>query len=315
MSKRLALLCVGLIGILVMGACTGGAEEPDGNTPEPTAGATDTGATATPGGGGPVAGEPVFGGQFETHSRGEPRGGFEPHMPGGLREKRMLLSMFLEGTVARLDSTDAKCDELLTPWLAESWGYVDDTTFEIKVRPGVMWQDVEPLNGRPLVAQDIAFSFQRLIDMGVVEAVREITESIEVVDEETVHINLTEPYPGLDIQFLALSQTVIVAEEALNAAGEFDRTSAIGTGPYIMESYDPASGVQFVRNDNYWWDDRPYIETVQMRFMGDKSTRLAAFEAGQLDVLDELSPSEVSRAKNTRPTGQYYPCVSSMGMM
>ena len=86
-------------------------------------------------------------------------------------------------------STGAEVDQpslLLECDLCESWELVNPLTYEFRLRDNVRWQDLPPVNGRKLSAQDVVFSYERqrtagwpnsplLLAMDTVEATDELT--------------------------------------------------------------------------------------------------------------------------------------------
>ena len=83
----------------------------------------------------------------------------------------------------------------LQPAIAESWTPVDDTTWEFKIRQGVKFH-----NGEDLTAEDVKFSIERI---PVVTGPMSMTiytkrvESVEVVDDYTLHVKTNGTAPSL----------------------------------------------------------------------------------------------------------------------
>ena len=74
--------------------------------------------------------------------------------------------------------------------------------------------------------------------------------------------------------------------------------SAIGTGPFLLERYEPNVKTVFKRNPAYFLQDQPYVDGVEWLVLTDDSTGLAMYRAGQLDA----APGLLGRAP-TRPGG------------
>jgi peptide/nickel transport system substrate-binding protein len=79
--------------------------------------------------------------------------------------------------------------------LAESWTQPDDTTYVFKLRPGVKFHNLPPVNGRELVADDIAFSYQRIRDLKVSASLLTGLTKIETPDRSTLKLTLDKPNP------------------------------------------------------------------------------------------------------------------------
>jgi peptide/nickel transport system substrate-binding protein len=175
---------------------------------------------------------------------------------------------------------------LVEPDLAERWEELDDTTYVFHLRQGVKWQNKPPVNGRELVAQDVKFTFDRfLTEKGNQD--RELLESVdrvEVVDRYTVKFLLKEPYVWL-VNTLAYSRSMwIIAPEAVDTFGDLKKPEAtIGTGPFVLERYEPNVKTVFKRNPDYFRREQPYVDGVEWLVAEDPSSGLAMYRTGQLD--------------------------------
>src|SRR2546427_2869113 len=176
---------------------------------------------------------------------------------------------------------------IVEPDLAERWESPDDTTYIFYLRQGVKWHNKPPVNGRELVAEDVKFSFARFLTVpGTPE--RQLLESVdgvEVVDRYTVKFLLKEPFVWL-LDILANAMCVwIVAPEVGEKYGDFKKVeTAIGTGPFLLEHYEPNVKTIFKRNPDYFRQGLPYIDGVEWLVVPDESTGLATYRTGQLDT-------------------------------
>src|SRR5262249_51232650 len=150
-------------GLAVAGLALGTAC-PGGGTPRPPApAATAAGATVpTPT---PAGRQPKYGGTFSFPFNFE-----APHMDVHQTATALLHAWGPGAAYSRLVRFKVGPGTehgTATPVgdLAESWTQPDDLTYIFKLRPGVKWQNIAPVNGRELVAQDVVYSFQRQIDL------------------------------------------------------------------------------------------------------------------------------------------------------
>ena len=172
------------------------------------------------------------------------------------------------------------------PHLAERWEALDDTTYVFHLRHGVKWHNKPPVNGRELVADDVKFTFERFLsekgnaDRHLLEAV----DRIEVVDRYTVKFVLKEPYVWL-VEVLATPRSMwIIAPEVVKQFGDLKKPeSTIGTGPFLLERYEPNVKTVFTRNPDYFLKDQPYVDGVEWLVLEDESTGLAMYRTGQID--------------------------------
>src|SRR5215470_13324191 len=173
------------------------------------------------------------------------------------------------------------------PHLAERWDEPDDLTYVFHLRRGVKWHNKPPLNGRELVADDVKFTFDRFLNEKA-NALREQLEPvarIEVVDRYTVKFVLKEPFVWLPTRLADTSGMWIIAPEVVEQFGDLKKPeSAIGTGPFLLERYEPNVKTVFKRNPEYFRQGQPSIDGVEWLVITDPSTGLAMYRTGQLDT-------------------------------
>jgi peptide/nickel transport system substrate-binding protein len=176
---------------------------------------------------------------------------------------------------------------IIEPDLAERWEEPDDTTYIFHLRQGVKWHNKPPVNGRELIAEDVKFSFDRFltIEGNPERQLLESVDRVEVVDRYTVKFLLKEPFVWL-LDILANAMCMwIVAPEVGAKYGDFKKVeTAIGTGPFLLESYEPNVKTIFKRNPDYFRQGLPYVDGVEWLVVQDESTGLAMYRTGQLDA-------------------------------
>src|SRR6266705_862128 len=173
------------------------------------------------------------------------------------------------------------------PHLAERWEAPDDLTYVFHLRRGVTWHNKPPLDGRELVADDVKFTFDRFLNekANVLRYTLEPVDRVEVVDRYTVQFVLKEPFVWLTDRLASPSGMWIIAPEVVQKFGDLKTPeSAIGTGPFLLERYEPNVKTVFKRNPDYFLKDQPYIDGVEWLVLEDDSTALAMYRTGQLDV-------------------------------
>jgi peptide/nickel transport system substrate-binding protein len=177
--------------------------------------------------------------------------------------------------------------------LAESWKQLDDRTYEFKLRKGVHWHNIPPVNGRELTSADVKYSIERMSGMYDEKFYlfnhryyfRDKLESIETPDKYTVIFKTKQPYAPF-INYIASMWSKIVPREAVEEFGDLKR-DIIGTGPFIYdkEASIPRQKLVFKKNPNYFRKGYPYLDGVEMRIIPNPQTAFSAFLAGELDSL------------------------------
>jgi peptide/nickel transport system substrate-binding protein len=185
--------------------------------------------------------------------------------------------------------------------LAESWeSSPDNRIWTFKLRQGVKWHNVPPLNGRELVAADVKYCFEAYAKEGVQAFTFREIEGMETPDKYTLRVHLHTPNV-LFPQNVAESVTVIFSREVLEEDGDLKKR-LIGTGPYILKEHTRKVRVVLARNPDYYDKGRPYVDEYVILSTPDSATRLAAFRTGQSDILALASLGEVETVRKTNPT-------------
>ncbi len=178
-----------------------------------------------------------------------------------------------------------------TPSLGESWEQVDATTLNVKVRSGVKWRNVDPVNGRGLNAEDIKYSYeqQKAPESTHAESLKPIV-SITMPDAATLVFKTDAPFAPL-LSNLAAPHYPVFAKEVIQKFGKLSAPAhLIGTGPwYIDDSYTEGVKATFVRNQDYWrgpngvtGEQLPYLEKIEMSLDAEWQTTVAQFRSGEL---------------------------------
>jgi peptide/nickel transport system substrate-binding protein len=185
--------------------------------------------------------------------------------------------------------------------LAESWqGSPDQRMWTFKLRRGVKWQNVAPLNGRELTAADVKYCFEQYAKEGVQAFTFQEIEGMETPDAQTLRVHLKTPN-ALFPQNVAEPVAVIFSKEVLEEDGDLKKRM-IGTGPFTLKEHTRKVRLVLQRNPDYFDKGRPYVDEYVILSTPDSATRTAAFRTGQSDFLPLQSLSEVEAVRKTNPT-------------
>jgi len=187
--------------------------------------------------------------------------------------------------------------------LAESWSAnADHRVWTFKLRQGVKWQNVAPLNGRELTAADVKSCYEAYAKEGVQAFTFQEIEGMETPDKYTLRVHLKTPNT-LFPQNVAEHVAIIFAREVLEEDGDLKKR-LIGTGPYILKEHTRKVRVVLQRNPDYWDKGRPSIDEYVILSTPDDATRVAAFRTGQSDIIWRASVSDVEAIRKTNPNVQ-----------
>lgn len=185
--------------------------------------------------------------------------------------------------------------ELATEWTVAADGLSADFT----LRDGVTFSD-----GSPLTAEDVVFSLTRAIDQqGSWGFLFSPVKSVEAVDEHTVRLTMSEPFAPL-LPALATFAASIYSKANFEAQGESAGEHPLGTGPFMLESWDKGSAVVLTRNPHYWQEGKPYLDGVEFRVVGDDSARILQLVGGEVDMVSDVPASQIEQIEAAE--GQVY---------
>lgn len=179
--------------------------------------------------------------------------------------------------------------------LAESWEIKEKGRVIIfRLRKGVKWQD-----GYPFTADDVIFTYQKMVDPKVATPYSgdfETVERVEKLDDYTVKVVYKHPFAqALSTWVMGIIPKHLLEKEDLNTT-RYNR-QPIGTGPYILEKW--VTGRQLVLRANpHYFRGRPYIEKVIYRIIPDTATMFLELQSGNIDYMG-LTPFQYKRQTNT----------------
>ena len=174
------------------------------------------------------------------------------------------------------------------PSLATSWKALSDTQWEFKLRKGVKFH-----NGDVLTAEDVKYSFERVLEPGKEKKkspqygnVRAIKE-VRIVNAETIHIVTDKPFPLLLERLVYFS---IVPRKHIEKVGEeaFGSTATVGTGPWKLVEWKRDQHIKLVAHDDHWRGKPPFKHLV-IRAVPEIATQVAELKTGGVDLIRNVS--------------------------
>lgn len=190
-------------------------------------------------------------------------------------------------------------DVKAVPALAKSWEVSGDgLVYTFHLRRGVTFS-----NGSELTASDVQYTFTRLLthpDSCNQDLVMEIEGAARLADGETDRlegfkvlsdtdftITLAQPFEAF-LACLSMSGASILDQETTEAAGDrfgIDPACTIGTGPFVLDSWEAGKGMLLSANPTCW-EGLPGCAGINMRFIRDGEEERQLFENGKMDILD-----------------------------
>jgi peptide/nickel transport system substrate-binding protein len=212
-------------------------------------------------------------------------------------------------------------DYTAVPGLAERIEQPNETTFIATMRQGVRFHNKPPVNGRELEAADVKYTVDRMIGNRFTyrNIFEDIVERIDVPDRRTVRFTLKFPYADFPVN-LANHYAWIIAKESVDAASDGDISradQAIGTGAFMVDSFEPGQRATYVKNPDYWGRDSagnqlPYLDRIVTFFSADQATQEAMIRSRQVDVGGVNLPS-VAAMKQSNPELAWWQSLNAGG--
>lgn len=178
------------------------------------------------------------------------------------------------------------------PELAESWELPDERSYVFKLHGNATFQ-----NGEPVTAEDVKASFDAIRAEDSTAYLRQYfqeIEEIEIVDPKTVRIVLKRPTPSF-LSVLASPHAPIVFAKQMD-----DTEAMIGAGPYRLESSEKGVSLIFKARTDFYKPGLPKTENLRFIVYADDSLRVAALNAGDVDII-EYVPAQSMKSLSETP--------------
>lgn len=170
----------------------------------------------------------------------------------------------------------------------------DPTTYIFKLRPDVRFQDITPVSGRRVTAEDVAASIIRFRDNPLVASKTwhsMILDKVEAVDTATVRVTTRRPYVYSLAELGSISAGAIIPKELVQSNTDLNETS-IGSGPFRLDAIARTERARIVRDGAYYRSPIPYLDAMEWTIFSDEEARLTAFKARQVDIVPNRDSTE-----------------------
>ncbi len=182
----------------------------------------------------------------------------------------------------------------LKPSLAESWHLINKFTWRFKLRKGVTFQDGEPFN-----ASVVKYSIDRVLDPAFASPVQELhdVKAVKVVSKYVVDIVTQTPDPLVPSK-VALFGGMMVPPKYITQKGEtYFASHPVGTGPYKLTSWVHDDHLTLEAYAHYW-ESKPHVKQITVRFITDPTTRVSAVLSGQVDLATAIPPTSAQAVRS-----------------
>ena len=216
--------------------------------------------------------------------------GRDPHVVQAASTLRVLENVYQK--LVRIDEELKPVGQLATDWTTSD----DGLTWTFQLREGVMWH---PPEGRELVASDVVYSFERLLNEDTGSPWRSNFTPITNVSADgdyTVVFEFDEPYAPF---LYKLSSGGYILPEGADDA-DYDITDQpVGTGPFVFDENVPQAQTNVSAFEDYYGTDDagnalPYLDGIEFRIVPEGQARLTNLQSGSIDWAVTVPPSQAS---------------------
>ena len=182
-------------------------------------------------------------------------------------------------TLTSLDKEGMTQPGLATEWETSESG----KELTLTLREGVTFHDGTPFN-----AEAVKFNLDRIRDPKITVPIGgafEVINSVEVVDESTVRLDLEYPDPSL-ISNLAITTAAIISPASATEDGNSyeNIVTPVGTGPYVFKSFQKGDKAVYDKYDDYW-GEKPHYDSVVFSIIPEGNSREAVLRSGEADLI------------------------------
>lgn len=219
----------------------------------------------------------------------EPRG-LDPALVDDGESAKVMINIYDGLLKYNKDSTKVE------PCLAKTWDVSDDgLSYTFHLQEGVKFHDDTVFD-----AAAVKFNIDRQLapkvteDMAYASFVYGSVKDVEVVDANTVKVNLTAPSTPFLSNLAMVMSAPMISPKALTDSKNNVNQVPVGTGPYKFVSWAKDENIVLVRNDEYW-GTKALAKNVIFKFIKDNSARVVALNNGEADMIDGIDATVVKQ--------------------
>jgi peptide/nickel transport system substrate-binding protein len=205
----------------------------------------------------------------------------------------------------RLVQYDAEDTTVLAPGLAAEWEVDDEAkTITFTMREGATFH-----SGNPVRAEDVVFSFKRVVDLNLTPAfiltqlgwTPENVEEMVTADGNTVTVRYEGDFSSAFVLNVLAARPASIVDEVTVMANEVDgdmgngwlNANSAGSGPFSLEAYRPAEIIRLTAFPDYF-NGGPAIGSVIIRHVAEAATQQLLLETGDVDMARNLTPDQIA---------------------
>jgi peptide/nickel transport system substrate-binding protein len=171
--------------------------------------------------------------------------------------------------------------DLATSWDVENGGQ----SYVFHLNENARWDD-----GVPMGAADVKWTMDEMVNEDEPRQwsgfIKPFYESTEIIDDHTVRLNLKFA-SGIFLQYLASNYFTMLPKhhyENMSADDRKLKENILGGGPWKLRDYDPTVSWSYDRNEDYWKEGLPYLDTMETFLISAGGAMAGAYKTGQVHM-------------------------------
>jgi peptide/nickel transport system substrate-binding protein len=179
----------------------------------------------------------------------------------------------------------------------------DATTYLFKLRPDIKFDNIAPVSGRAVTADDVVASILRFRDNRLATTRTWHTtmlDKVDALDATTVRVTTKRPSVYSLSELGTISAGAIIPKELIASQGDLT-SMGIGSGPFRIDAVEPTQRARVIRNDGYYRSPIPYLDAMEWTVFPDDNARVEAFRQQQIDMMSNRDQQEANAIRDSAP--------------
>jgi ABC-type transport system substrate-binding protein len=295
------MLAGGATSLALLAACqsTSGQPARPASTAAPLAVRTAAPATQPQATAAAAAGTPKDGGTFRLYLHTENAPTLDPYLNVSFRVQEFAAFFYSRLIMPKKGPGIPGLAYIFEGDLAESWKASEDgLTYTFNLRPNAKWQNKPPLNGRPVTARDVVWSYERFVKVSPEKSRFDYVASATAPDDRTVVFKLKDVYAPFE-NAVGAPYFWIMPHEVVEQDGDAAKR-VIGSGPFVFDRYESGVGFFGRKNPTHHRKGEPHVDEIEAIMIPDVATRMAGLRAKGLDGA-EVEQEDLKSIRQTTP--------------
>ncbi|MFN8524474.1 MAG: ABC transporter substrate-binding protein [Chloroflexota bacterium] len=246
---------------------------------------------------------PKAGGTVRLHLWTEDPPALDPYLNVSFRTQELAAFFYSRLLMSKKAPGVAAQAYVMEGDLAETWKVSDDgLTYTFNLRTDAGWHNKPPLNGRPVTAQDVTWSFERFMKVSPQKSTLEQVADVTAPNDKTVVFKLKAPFAPFEAS-IGGPIFWIMPREVVEQDGDAQKR-VIGSGPFVFDKLDRGVSLSGKRNPAYYRKGEPRVDEFVALIIPDTATQMAGLRGKELDYL-MVPQQELDALKKSNPEIQY----------